>query len=205
MVVREPATEPLVARAFAFALKAHGTQVRKGTPVPYISHPLAVAALVMEHLGSDNEIAAAFLHDVVEDTRVTLPEIEAEFGPKVAAIVAGCTDGAKDAEGNKEPWRTRKERYLAHLTIAEPGTLLVSAADKLHNARAIVGDARLHGPEFWTRFRATPEDILWYYEALVAAFTGRVPGVGPGFAAMVTALAGEVAAMRLEVAAVPTA
>src|SRR6185503_9823772 len=122
--------------ALVFAARLHGRQLRKGTCVPYVSHLLAVASLVLEDGGDEDEAIAALLHDAVEDQGglPTLDRIRAEFGARVADIVLGCTDADSLP---KPPWRERKERHLSHLRTAPDGVRRVSAADTLHNARAI--------------------------------------------------------------------
>lgn len=166
---------PRFVDALAFAIDAHGDQKRKGSEVPYASHLLAVASLVLEAGGDEDMAVAGLLHDTIEDTGVTAADITARFGPRVAALVEGCTD---TAEHPKPPWRPRKERYLAHLrspdTPAE--VLVVSRADKLHNARCMLLDSRHLGAPFWSRFNAGVDDQLWYLSSLVDVFTDRLPG-----------------------------
>ena len=156
-------------RALAFAADLHRAQQRKGTTIPYVSHLLAVASLVLEHGGSETEAIAALLHDAVEDQGglPTLSRIADEFGEEVAAIVAGCTDADVVP---KPPWRARKEAYIAHLAHASESICLVSAADKLHNLRSIVSDYQMLGEELWGRFNGKREGTLWYYQQLVDAF-----------------------------------
>ena len=156
-------------RALAFAADLHRAQQRKGTTIPYVSHLLAVASLVLEHGGSETEAIAALLHDAVEDQGglPTLSRIADEFGEEVAAIVAGCTDADVVP---KPPWRARKEVYIAHLAHASESICLVSAADKLHNLRSIVSDYQMLGEELWGRFNGKREGTLWYYQQLVDAF-----------------------------------
>lgn len=166
---------PRFADAVAFAMTAHGGQTRKGTHIPYVSHLLAVASLVLEAGGDEDMAIAGLLHDAIEDTGTTAADIESRFGARVAAIVVGCTD---TDETPKPPWRPRKERYLAHLrspdTPAE--VLVVSRADKLHNARTMLLDHRYLGAAFWSRFNAGADDQLWYLSSLVEVFTQRLPG-----------------------------
>jgi (p)ppGpp synthase/HD superfamily hydrolase len=155
--------------ALAYAAEAHAQQTRKGTDIPYISHLLAVSGLVLEHGGTEDEAIAALLHDAVEDQGglERLAEIREKFGETVANIVAGCTD---DPSGEKAEWRSRKERYIAHLPDADPSVLLVSCSDKTHNARAIVSDLRALGDALFERFRAGKEGTLWYYRSLADVF-----------------------------------
>src|SRR5579863_7272924 len=126
-------------RALLFATRKHAGQHRKGTAVPYIAHLLSEAGLVLEAGGDENLAIAALLHDVVEDCggAPMLREIRRRFGKRVAHVVDGCTDTDVTP---KPPWRKRKEDYLKHLRTANYDTRLVSAADKLHNARSVITD-----------------------------------------------------------------
>jgi (p)ppGpp synthase/HD superfamily hydrolase len=145
---------------------------RKKTKIPYVAHLLGVCAIVLEHGGSEDEAIAALLHDTLEDitpTKRARRTVRA-FGDDVYGIVLGCTDGTPNKEGKKAPWRERKETYVAALEHEPRPVLLVSAADKLHNARAIVADLRTIGEKVWKRFNAPRGDVLWYYGALVDAF-----------------------------------
>lgn len=163
------------ADALRFAFDLHGGQYRKGTGIPYVSHPLAVASLVLEHGGDEDCAIAALLHDAVEDCggAPVLETIRARFGDRVAAIVDGCTDAY---EVPKPPWRPRKEAYIRHLDEeAGADVLLVANADKLHNARALLGDYHVHGEALWDRFTASAEQTLWYYRSVAAVFARRRP------------------------------
>ncbi len=160
--------------ALSVASELHRAQLRKGTRVPYLAHLLAVASIALEYGADEDQAIAALLHDAVEDQggADTLGLIRARFGEQVALIVSGCTD--TDAVP-KPPWRARKEAYVVHLSGAPPAVCLVSAADKLHNARAILADYRIHGDALWERFSGGKDGTLWYYRSLVEAFRGRVP------------------------------
>jgi GTP pyrophosphokinase len=162
-------------RALEMALALHGRQRRKGSGTSYIGHLLGVTSIVIEEGGSEDQAIAALLHDAPEDAggEETLERIRSEFGEAVAQIVEDCTDSMEDP---KPPWRPRKEAYLAHLDDAVPEALLVSLADKLHNARAILLDYRQLGEALWKRFRGSREEVLWYYRSLVAAFKRLRPG-----------------------------
>ena len=155
--------------ALVWAAQLHRDQLRKGTPVPYVAHLLGVTSIALQYGADEDEAIAALLHDAVEDQggEPTLLEIERRFGDRVAAIVAGCTDAMVQP---KPPWRQRKETYLAHLPQALPSVRLVSAADKLHNARALASDYRLLGETLWSRFTGGRAGTLWYYRTLVEAF-----------------------------------
>src|SRR5205823_1726128 len=140
---------------------------------------MSVAALVMEAGGDEVQVAAAFLHDSAEDMggEAELDRIDAEFGPEVAAIVRDLSDSLVDttAGQTKEAWAPRKQHYIDHLREAPERSLLVSAADKLHNARCIVSDVRQHGDVVWSRFNEQdPERQLWYYRSLVDVFQARL-------------------------------
>jgi GTP pyrophosphokinase len=164
-----------LAEAAAFALTIHADQIRKGSEIPYISHLLGVASLVLEHGGDEDHAIAGLLHDAIEDQGAHQePIIRERFGARVADIVLGCTDADTLP---KPPWRARKERYLAHLAHASPDVLLVSCADKLHNARAIGTDLRTHGDAVFDRFTAGKAGTLWYYSALAEAFEQRLHNV----------------------------
>jgi GTP pyrophosphokinase len=160
--------------ALAFAARLHMGQVRKGTDIPYISHLLAVASIVLEHGASEDEAIAALLHDAAEDRggEPVLEDIRARFGDAVAEIVAGCTDAWTDP---KPAWRPRKETYIAALPQASASVRLVSAADKLHNARSILKDYRALGEAVWERFTGGREGTLWYYRSLVEIFRATGP------------------------------
>ncbi|HZU69016.1 MAG TPA: HD domain-containing protein [Ktedonobacteraceae bacterium] len=162
--------------ALVFATRLHAEQTRKGTAVPYIAHLLAVTALVFEHGGGEDEAIAALLHDSIEDQggASTREAIRRRFGENVVQIVDGCTDTDVFP---KPPWRQRKEAYLAHISKAPASVRLVSAADKLHNARAILEDYRIVGEALWKRFNGGKEGTLWYYRAVVDAL--REAGATP--------------------------
>ena len=169
----------MVERAFTKAARQFAGETRKETEVPYLSHLMSVAALVMEAGGDDVQVAAAFLHDSAEDKggQAELERIDAEFGPEVASIVCDLSDSLVDttAGETKEAWRPRKERYIDHLRDAPERSLLVSAADKLHNARCILADYRKEGGETWVRFNETdPVQQLWYYRSLIDVFRERL-------------------------------
>ena len=173
---------PRYGEALAFAHETHLGHVRKGTAIPYVSHLMSVSALVMEHGGDEDLAIAALLHDAIEDMAGDDPEplkreIASRFGKRVLDVVLGCSDSTSS---NKPGWAERKRAYLAHLADADPDVLLVSCADKLHNARAILGDYRFGDESFWSRFTTGKHDptegrrkTLWYYRELVKAFRAR--------------------------------
>ncbi|QIN83706.1 HD domain-containing protein [Rubrobacter tropicus] len=162
--------------ALVYAAGLHRDQTRKGSGIPYVTHLLAVAAIVGENGGTEDEVIAALLHDAPEDAggKARLEDIRMRFGDLVAGIVAGCTDTYEDP---KPPWRRRKEEYLAHLAEAPAPVRLVSAADKLHNARSVLADYRAVGEDLWDRFNGGREGTLWYYRAVADTLSGA--GGGP--------------------------
>ncbi len=162
--------------ALVYAARVHAAQLRKGTQVPYVHHLLAVAAIVGEHGGTEDQVIAALLHDAPEDQggKPRLADIRSRFGEAVAAIVEACTDTFEDP---KPPWRARKEAYLRHLAEVTPAAVIVSAADKLHNAQSLVADLRRHGEAVFERFNGKKEGTLWYYREITQALErrGRTP------------------------------
>ena len=177
--------------ALAHATSVHRGQVRKGTRVPYVSHLLAVCALVLEDGGDEDEAIAALLHDAVEDAGgpEQLAKIRKRFGDRVADIVWGCSD---TDEVPKPPWKERKRRYIEHVRTASVEVRRVSCADKLHNAWATLRDYRALGERLWDRFNASGDEILWYYRELIAAFRQ------PGKTALVDELARVIAELEAE-------
>jgi GTP pyrophosphokinase len=134
-----------------------------------MAHLLGVASIALEYGAKEDEAIAALLHDAVEDAGGVerLDDIRKRFGDVVANIVDECTDAYTIP---KPPWRERKEKYIAHVSVASRSARLVSAADKLHNARSILQDYRVHGEALWSRFNGGRDGTLWYYRALVNAF-----------------------------------
>jgi (p)ppGpp synthase/HD superfamily hydrolase len=151
--------------ALSYASRLHRHQLRKGTRIPYVAHLLAVAAMVIEHGGNEDQAIAALLHDAAEDQggEATLQEIRRRYGPAVAAIVADCTDAWTEP---KPPWRERKEAYLAILPKKPAAS----------NARAILNDRRQIDDAIWDRFNGGRAGTLWYYGALAACFLSALPG-----------------------------
>jgi GTP pyrophosphokinase len=155
--------------ALEVAALMHAGQVRKSTQVPYLTHLLGACSIVLDHGATEDEAIAALLHDAIEDVepREAARAAVDRFGPEVRRIVEACSQ--IDTEP-KPSWRERRERYIRHLADADRPVLLVSASDKLNNARAIVGDLRTIGAEVWSRFSVPRDETLWYYRSLVTAF-----------------------------------
>lgn len=172
--------------ALVYAHNLHREQPRKGRDIPYIGHLLGVASLVLEAGGDEEMAIAALLHDAVEDQggRPTLEEIRRRFGDRVAHMVEGCTDSMAEDPNHKEEWCDRKLRYIRHvIEESDADTRVVSAADKVHNARAILNDHHEHGDCCFDHFTQKRDGTLWYYRALVNAFheaAQRRPDPRPG-------------------------
>ena len=171
----DPTDTPLLGdrfqEAFQLAAHLHRSHLRKGTRVPYLSHLMSVASLVLEAGGDEDEAIASLLHDALEDCgdEITAEEIERRFGKRVRALVEACTDTPPDHAGGPKPgWKDPKQAYLAR--VAEGHGNRVSLADKLHNVRCILRDHREDPKEIWDRFSAEKEETLWYYRGLVEAY-----------------------------------
>lgn len=160
---------PLIERAFRIAAKAHRHHHRKGSDLPYITHPAHAAMILLRAGISDDEIlAAALLHDVVEDTDHTLAALAAEFPPKVVQLVAALTERKLDHDGRHRSWQERKEEQLRHIASEPWEARAIVLADKLHNLSSMLVDLD-NGEDIWPRFNAPREGILWYHQAMIAA------------------------------------
>lgn len=152
----------IIEKALQLASKSHEGQYRKNTDIPYIIHPVAVGMLLMKHGYSEEIVAAGILHDTVEDTPLTIEEIEREFGGKIAEIVEGSSEPDKSL-----PWKARKEHTIEFLKTAPEVIRAVVCADKLHNIRSIISDYEREGEKVWNRFNAGKEQQKWYYTNIV--------------------------------------
>ncbi len=161
--------DPRLDDALAFVADRFRNKTRKATRVPYLSHLLTVTAMVMEHGGTADQMVAAALHDYLEDIPgASFAEIEERFGANVARLVDALSD-SKDASRAKAPWQARKTTHLAALRTEGADVKLVSACDKLHNARTLITDQKLVGDEAFSRFKAGKEGTLWYYRSALEA------------------------------------
>ena len=163
------------ADAVTYAATAHAAQRRKSTNIPYISHLLAVSGSVLEAGGDEDQAIAGLLHDVVED-QGGLPradDVRARFGDRVADIVLGCSNTTTEDRKDKLPYAERKAAHIAHLRQASDDVLLVTAADKLHNARAIHTDLMIDGPDMLARFNGEPSQILANYRSILDVLESR--------------------------------
>lgn len=156
-------------QAMDLAFRTHSEQYRKGSQTPYIAHLLAVAALIIDDGGTEDEAIAGLLHDAPEDQGglEMLEQIRSLFGDRVAFIVDGCTD---TYETPKPEWKVRKMKYLDHLRQATKEIRRVSLADKLHNATTILRDYQYFGETVWQRFNGGKDGTLWYYKELAKIF-----------------------------------
>ena len=158
----------LLDRAILFAVQCHSGTERRGKGFPYIVHPMEAMAIVATMTSDQELLAAAALHDVVEDTEVTLDEIRTLFGDRVASLV----DTESDRLGEGLDWRARKEESLKRLKAASREEKIVALGDKLSNMRAIARDYTSRGEVFWDMFRIKDKSVhSWRYHALVDAFS----------------------------------
>ena len=159
--------------ALAFAVRAHGPQLRKGTSIPYITHPVSVALYLLQ-AGRDEDVAiAGLLHDVVEDTGISLEVIRVEFGDRVAALVGAVTEH-KHEGGVERPWEVRKREALTHLQTAEEDVLALKAADALHNVSTTRVALHRDGPSVWARFKRGPRESIGYYAEIARLVRARL-------------------------------
>jgi len=174
--------------AIEFATAAHRGQYRKGTRVPYILHPLNAARTLIEAGCAETLVLAAILHDIVEDTPVTLDEVRGRFGARVAELVDSATEPDK-----LWSWEKRKRHTIDRLESADGEMLLVAIADKLDNIRALREDLQRHGENTWRRFNRGRTAQAWYYNSLAGIFHRRLDQP-PGLA-LATEFHAEVAAV----------
>ncbi len=179
-------TDNRLDRAIQFATLAHGRQTRKGTDIPYITHPYGVAMLLARAGCEEDIVIAGLLHDTVEDTSVTLAQLAAEFGPRVAEIVAGCSEPDRTL-----PWEARKQHTVDDLRQVPLEIKLVACADKLHNVRSMAADHQTQGEQVWQRFKRGRAEQAWYYRGIVQAFQPEIAaGLYPSlFAALARSVA----------------
>lgn len=176
-----------ISAAFALAALVHEKQKRKSTDIPYISHPMAVAAQVSVWGGSEDQFIAALLHDVVEDGGAQyMPVIEEHFGKHVLDLVMACSDAAPQRGQPKGAWIERKEKYIANLRSAADEVLLISAADKWHNLASILADAKQLGEMVFDRFIRQDFErtdkkkmVLWYYKEIISVYRERKVAAAP--------------------------
>ena len=168
---------PLVEEALRVAARCHAGQTRKGCEVPYLTHPAAVA-LILARAGFDEDdvLAAAILHDVVEDSDYSMAELERDFPAPVLAYVAALTERKRDEQGNRRDWESRKREHIAEIAGAPLPARAIALADKLHNLGTMVYDLQ-RGTNVWERFNAPSERIRWYYSEMIAAAAQEDPAL----------------------------
>ena len=181
----------LVEKALRVAADAHRDQTRKASDLPYFQHPASVV-LILARCGFDSDelLAASVLHDTIEDTDCTVESLMGLFPESVVRLVQECTEEKTDAAGEKIPWRVRKEAHIALLKNASTAGRAIVLADKLHNLGSMVFDLE-HGEEFWSRFNASPDDLIWYHRAIVAAATAVLSPTQAAMSEKLTLLADE--------------
>jgi (p)ppGpp synthase/HD superfamily hydrolase len=158
----------MIDRAVEFAVRRHAGQVRKGTDVPYVTHPLAVGLMLAMEGCREALIVAGLLHDTVEDTSATLEELRDEFGDEVADLVEGCSEPDKSLS-----WEDRKRHTHLYLKTAPLDVRIVSCADKLHNVKTMTANYEELGEDLWQRFNRGRDKQKWYFEGLVEGLCGR--------------------------------
>ena len=160
-------------RGIATASRAHDGHYRKGSGVPYISHPMSVMLIAASVTNDEDVLLAALFHDILEDVpeEYSAEQMEQDFGPRVLTLVQGVTK-----DDTLSGWQERADAYLAHLEQAEEGSVLVSAADKLHNLLSILADHQAIGEELWLRFNSGKERQQWWYGAIYQVAQQRLPG-----------------------------
>ncbi len=162
--------------ALRLAATAHQRQRRKGSDLPYITHPFHVSVILLRHGFPIDVAIAGMLHDVVEDQDIAPDQIEGRFGERVAEIVVALSERKSDTRGAKRPWEVRKREALEYIRRASPEAVAVKAADTLHNARCTVLDVRREGPEVWGRFTRGHGPTLDYYRRILHIARERLPG-----------------------------
>ncbi len=165
--MNKPLDTSLLDRAIIFAVKAHAGTERRGKGFPYIVHPLEAVEIVATITPDQELLAAAALHDVVEDTDVSVDEIRAEFGDRIAALVAAESDTFEEGVSEEDSWHSRKRAAIERLASASHDAKIVALGDKLSNMRAIARDWAVQGDSFWNIFHAKdPKDHEWHYRGL---------------------------------------
>ena len=158
-----------IERAIAVAAKYHHGQFRRGDQaLPYIMHPFSVAMMLFEYTDDEDVVVAALLHDTLEDTVYTTALLERDFGARVKEIVLTVT------EDKQLPWRKQKEGYIKNLKVAGKEALLVAAADKIHNLRSHVDEAKISGAEYWDLFKMSVEEYMWFYGEVLKVLQDRL-------------------------------
>ena len=166
-MANNPLNTELLDRAILFAVKAHAGTERRGKGFPYIVHPMEAMEIVATITPDQELLAAAALHDTVEDTDVTIEDIRAEFGERIANLVAAESDVFIEGKSEEETWHARKQAAMDRLAAAPHDAKIVAMGDKLSNMRAIARDYAMMGDKLWDIFHAKdPADHEWHYRGL---------------------------------------
>ena len=166
-MANKPLDTTLLDRAIVFAVRAHAGTERRGKGFPYIVHPLEAVEIVATMTPDQELLAAAALHDTVEDTEVTIEQIRAEFGDRIASLVASESDTQVDGVSEEDSWHARKQAAIDRLSRASHDAKIVALGDKLSNMRAIARDYAKQGDQLWNLFHAKdPKDHEWHYRGL---------------------------------------
>ena len=169
-MANKPLNTELLDRAIIFAVHAHAGTERRGKGYPYIVHPLEAVSIVATMTADQELLAAAALHDTVEDTEVTLEQLRTEFGERIASLVADESEERTEGVSEEESWHDRKQAAIDHLAKASHDAKIVALGDKLSNMRAIAHDYAEIGDALWNRFHAKdPKDHEWHYRGLAEA------------------------------------
>lgn len=160
-----------IAKAFDFAYKAHKGQTRKASDVPYIIHPIEVAVILIKNKARDNVVISGLLHDVVEDTPISLEKIRNEFGEEIARLVDGATEPLElIKEDEKINWKVRKRHTIKLIKTADIDLKMLSCADKLANIKSKIEDYRELKEKLWKKFNAPKEEQEWYYKSMLKSY-----------------------------------
>ena len=171
-MANRPLDTTLLDRALVFAVRAHAGTERRGKGFPYIVHPLEAVEIVATMTSDQELLAAAALHDTVEDTDVTIEQIRTEFGERVASFVAAESDEPHQSRDSIENWRARKQAAINRIACASHDAKIVALGDKLSNMRAIARDYAQQGDQLWDLFHAKdPKDHEWHYRGLADALS----------------------------------
>ncbi|MHB1152364.1 MAG: HD domain-containing protein [Eubacteriales bacterium] len=169
--VREEVYSPFVAGAFVFAAEKFKGKTRKGTTLPYIVHLMETAYIVSSLTSDDDIIAAAVLHDVIEDTDTSYDEVENQFGKRVAGLVSAESEDKRSALPPESSWKIRKQEALNYLSVASNDVLIIALGDKLSNIRALAYDYSVVGDLLWSRFNSDIDQQSWYYRSLAVVLS----------------------------------
>lgn len=171
-MANKPLDTSLLDRALVFAVRAHAGTERRGKGFPYIVHPLEAVEIVATMTRDQELLAAAALHDTVEDTDVTVEQIRAEFGERIASLVASESDIVFNGVSEEDSWHVRKQAAIDRLARASRDAKMVALGDKLSNLRAIARDYAEQGDALWSLFHAKdPKDHEWHYRGLAASLS----------------------------------